>query len=144
MIFKDVWSSNDREIKPWNRSLELCVNCGKGWYSHSGWGCDSIWGGFAIVKFSETIDTNRYMTSSMQKSIQSPLPPFGKIDLDELMPNTLKSADSLERLEKCFASTKNVEEPEWKKWRDVNRKPNECPCGALYGKCEFHPVKQNE
>lgn len=115
MIYLDLDGYCDSENEPVNRN-EICVNCGKEWYDHSGWSCN----GYGPADFSSLEITKRYLT---QKMINSLLVPMDAVK--ELNKNTSNKSINSE-----------VDVSDWRSW--AHNIPGECACGIKRHMCTYH------
>lgn len=120
MIYKDEDAALDRELVPFNRRNENCLNCKLGYSSHRGWACPwtpemmtGIWG------WSRIAAPHRYLTQSMKDSISAPT--SAKITWD---PGTQPPA-----------VTPDISD-QWQAW--IHRNDDDCPCGVARARCDYH------
>jgi hypothetical protein len=100
----------------------ICIQCKKDWDEHSRWSCNPAAGAY-----------------TMRINVPSRHAYFSQRMLDEW--NELHGVkpirdSGLPAIAAMQASTPDLSD--WKLWRDVNRKPDECPCGIRRSACRYH------
>lgn len=124
MIYKDNVAGYDATGYPAGRSLriggyhqdELCLNCTKTIYYHSGWSCSS--NGSRL--FSKDNQHSQYLTKTMK---------------DSLTPS-INKATTIPAPPESSSINQNVDLSDWKSW--AHKKDGDCPCGISRRVCDYH------
>jgi hypothetical protein len=120
-VGKQNW---DTEQEPYCRP-ERCKNCTLVWTYHFGWSCTIS--GDGLLK-SQLHHSKRYLTPDMLVSTSG----------DPITLPQFPAVAPIPELPKQETHAMKEEKSEWKKWRDVNRRGNECPCGTNMQMCTYH------
>ena len=96
-----------------------CLNCNQSWCDHDAWACIHLSYSKKKIKRSVLPEHLRYLSKKM------------KAEQFDSIPSTMRTPELL--IVKPSSSV-----CEWKTWRDINRKSNECSCGMIKSNCDYH------
>ena len=102
----------------------ICLNCAKNWGDHSGWSCIEAGG---VVRKSKLKPDRQYFSHTMHAEEKAEEAKRLKV---------MTRDDGLPAIAAMQASAPDLSD--WKLWRDVNRNPDECPCGIRRSACRYH------